>query len=676
SVVLSNVVIGAEARLDRCIVGRQCYLGRGVMIGQAAVIGDGTTLAAGASVRAGVRIWPHKYVDAGVLVDRSLIHGRHARRTIFSHGGVAGLANAELTPEFAARLGAAWGSTLPLNASIVANRDNARPARMFKRALMAGLASVGVRVIDIGATPFPVARFAARLYQTVGGIHVRMSPYDPGSIEVRFLDPQGVDVSKSDERAIEALFTREDFRRVGSAAIAEITLSQPLAAYAEALLASVPSGDRPAVPLGVVVDYMGGSCGEVLPGLLARLGVRETAIDASPRDDGPNYQDVDTRLARLGRIVTAVEAAFGALLDADGNRVWIVDEQGRLLEELETIALMLRILHNAGRLGAVALPFTVPNSVARLAHELGFEPLRTKADVAEAMRAAHQHGAVLAANARRAFAFPPLHAGPDAMAAVVQVVQRLCAGDASVSGLMSRMPAFCVANAEVPVSWNERGAVMRALKSGDVQLLHAQQGLHHTLGGGHVGASHPARHLGRNDLPRQAMAVLEPAALTRRRVAALGQGAPVVVYLVLRIATDHQRDGLVEAEHGAAVERQKGLAFQLELHRHFRGTIVRPALELWLNQHVEYGKKLAELAIKAAQTRQRAGQKVEKRKGSGVAVLPGKLTDCESRDIGHNEVFLVEGDSAGGSAKMGRDKECQAILPLRGKVLNTWEVER
>ena len=105
-------------------------------------------------------------------------------------------------------------------------------------------------------------------------------------------------------------------------------------------------------------------------------------------------------------------------------------------------------------------------------------------------------------------------------------------------------------------------------------------------------------------------------------------------------------------------------------------SFVRPALELWLNQHVDYGKKLAELAIRAAQSRQKAGQKVEKRKGSGVAVLPGKLTDCESKDLSHNEIFLVEGDSAGGSAKMGRDKECQAILPLRGKVLNTWEVER
>ncbi|MFS0754098.1 DNA topoisomerase IV subunit B [Noviherbaspirillum sp. 1P10PC] len=102
----------------------------------------------------------------------------------------------------------------------------------------------------------------------------------------------------------------------------------------------------------------------------------------------------------------------------------------------------------------------------------------------------------------------------------------------------------------------------------------------------------------------------------------------------------------------------------------------RPPLELWLNQHVDYGRKLAELVIRQAQTRLRSAQKVEKKKSSGVAVLPGKLTDCESSDVSRNELFLVEGDSAGGSAKMGRDKEFQAILPLRGKVLNAWETER
>ncbi|MFZ6724545.1 DNA topoisomerase IV subunit B [Undibacterium sp. MH2W] len=105
-------------------------------------------------------------------------------------------------------------------------------------------------------------------------------------------------------------------------------------------------------------------------------------------------------------------------------------------------------------------------------------------------------------------------------------------------------------------------------------------------------------------------------------------------------------------------------------------SFTKPPLELWLNSHVEHGKKLAELVIKQAQSRLRSAQKVEKKKSSGVAVLPGKLTDCESNDITRNELFLVEGDSAGGSAKMGRDKEFQAILPLRGKVLNSWESER
>ena len=102
---------------------------------------------------------------------------------------------------------------------------------------------------------------------------------------------------------------------------------------------------------------------------------------------------------------------------------------------------------------------------------------------------------------------------------------------------------------------------------------------------------------------------------------------------------------------------------------------IRDPLEIWLNSHVEAGKAIAELSIKQALARQKNAQKVEKKKQSGVAVLPGKLTDCESTDITENELFLVEGDSAGGSAKMARDKETQAILPLRGKVQNSWEIE-
>jgi topoisomerase IV subunit B len=98
---------------------------------------------------------------------------------------------------------------------------------------------------------------------------------------------------------------------------------------------------------------------------------------------------------------------------------------------------------------------------------------------------------------------------------------------------------------------------------------------------------------------------------------------------------------------------------------------VRDAFELWLNQHAEEGKKIVELAIEQALARLSRGKKFERKKSSGVATLPGKLVDCAADDTSRNELFLVEGDSAGGSAKEARNKDTQAVLPLRGKVLNT-----
>ena len=105
-------------------------------------------------------------------------------------------------------------------------------------------------------------------------------------------------------------------------------------------------------------------------------------------------------------------------------------------------------------------------------------------------------------------------------------------------------------------------------------------------------------------------------------------------------------------------------------------SMIKDPLDLWLNEHIDSAKKIVEIAIQQAQARLRSAQKVEKKKGSSVAVLPGKLTDCSSSDASRTELFLVEGDSAGGSAKQGRNKEFQAVLPLRGKVLNTFEVEK
>ena len=107
----------------------------------------------------------------------------------------------------------------------------------------------------------------------------------------------------------------------------------------------------------------------------------------------------------------------------------------------------------------------------------------------------------------------------------------------------------------------------------------------------------------------------------------------------------------------------------------FVSGIIKDSFSLWLNQHVEEGEAIAQLAIDSAQKRMKSARKVVRKKITQGPALPGKLADCSSQDLSWTELFLVEGDSAGGSAKQARNREFQAILPLRGKILNTWEVE-
>ena len=132
---------------------------------------------------------------------------------LFGRHGVTGMVNIDLTPEFAARLGAAFGATLPRKSLVTINRDSHPGSRMIKRAVISGLPSAGLDVRDLQNVPIPVARFYTRSGPAAGGVHVRISPFDPRVVDIRFFGGDGLNLSKADERNVERIFFREDFRR-------------------------------------------------------------------------------------------------------------------------------------------------------------------------------------------------------------------------------------------------------------------------------------------------------------------------------------------------------------------------------------------------------------------------------------------------------------------------------
>ena len=161
--------------MDRAIIWRNCYVGeraevRGAilqtqvnvkpqaMIFEGAVIGDGTIIGEAAVIHPNVKVWPSKEIESGARVTSSLIWGAQARRSLFGRWGVTGLVNVDLTPEFAAKLGAAYGGIFPKGSTVTVNRDSHYTPRMIKRAIIAGLPSAGINVLDLRSVPIPVAR--------------------------------------------------------------------------------------------------------------------------------------------------------------------------------------------------------------------------------------------------------------------------------------------------------------------------------------------------------------------------------------------------------------------------------------------------------------------------------------------------------------------------------------
>ena len=464
-IIWNGAIIGEEVHLRACVIARGTRVDRRAHVLEGAVVGSLSTIGEEAQISPSVRVWPSKEIESGAVLNINLIWGHTAHRNLFGQRGVQGLANIDITPEFAVKLGAAYGSTLKQGSQVTVSRDQRSISRMVSRSLIAGLMSVGVNVQNLEATAIPVARTVVPTLSVAGGIHVRVHPDRPDYILIEIFDQQGINISKSQEKKIEGAYFKEDLRRAQIHEIGNVAyLSQGIDIYSTAFEKHLNIKAIRNCGSKVVIDYVYAVSGAVLPLLLAKFGCDAVVLNASLNQTALSAIEREALLNQLGHVVEALKANFGVQVSAHGEQLILVDEAGMPIRGELLTALMVNMSLTANPRGTVVVPVHASSAVEQIARRHDGKVIRTKANPTALMEACHKNSnVVLGGSGEMGFIFPQLHPGFDAMFCIAKLMEMLSLQDRSLGMIRSELPRVYHKTYTVRCPWTAKGALMRHL---------------------------------------------------------------------------------------------------------------------------------------------------------------------------------------------------------------------
>ncbi|MFN8038037.1 MAG: sugar phosphate nucleotidyltransferase [Acidimicrobiales bacterium] len=464
AVVHDNAYLGEAVRLRGTVVGRSCDLRKGARTEEGVVLGDECFIGEDALLASGVKVYPFKTVEAGAVVNDSIVWESRGARSLFGRDGITGLANVDVTPELATKVAMAWGSMLKKGTTVITSRDSSRSARMLKRAMMAGLNASGINVEDLEVASVPVTRFIIRRPAAAAGLTVRLVEGDPQSTVIRFFDANGLDITEDAQRKIERVFAREDFRRVFPGEIGEIGFApRALEHYAIALENTVDIERIREAHFKVVIDYAYGSVSFAMPNVLAKLGLDALAVNPFVSTAGVLRDHLHQHAQYVAELVRTSGSQLGGVIDPDGERLILVDDGGRVLSDNESLLAFLSLLPGNLLGDKVALPVSATKAATDLlaAHDIGVLP--TKLHSAALMDAATEPGVGFAANGEGGFILPGFVPAFDAAAAFVKMLDLLALDGRPLSVIVDSLPRVHIAHETIVTPWEQKGVVMRSL---------------------------------------------------------------------------------------------------------------------------------------------------------------------------------------------------------------------
>jgi mannose-1-phosphate guanylyltransferase/phosphomannomutase len=473
AILWDNVYLKKGCRISGAALCHNVRVGQGVVIEEGVIVGDETTIGDEAYLKKDVKVWPLKVIEGGAIVTTNLIWGEKWRKSLFEGAVVRGLTNVELTPEFSAKLGAAYGSTLPKDSFILAGRDAIRASRMLKRSFLGGLLSAGINVRDIKMVSLPVLRYKLTTFGEVGGVHFRQSPEDPAATDIIFFDAEGIEVSSAAAKGIERIYYKENFRRVHFSEPGGISeLPRIYDYYREGYLRALDGAALRAAAPKVVVDLNHSPAGELLPGLLNDLGCEVIELNSHLQESrsGTSPEQAERALEQLSRIVVTLGATAGFWLGPSGERLQLIDETGEVLTDIEALATLATLVCQAERSGSLVLPVPAPLAIEELAVAAGLTVKRTKTDGRSLVEGAKERNVQLAAALDGRFAFPAFQPNFDALFAVGKTIELLVRTGKSLGEVRRNTPTRAYRHLQLPCSWELKGGIMRKMSEDSVEL--------------------------------------------------------------------------------------------------------------------------------------------------------------------------------------------------------------
>jgi len=456
SVLWDNVYIGKNAALRGAVICSRVKVHANAGVYEGAVVGDDSVIQENSLLKPDVKLWPNKLVETGATVQRSLIWGTCSPKKYFGFEGISGITNVEITPEFAAMSGAAFGSIFGAGARLAVCSDNYTTSLMIKKAVVSGLQSAGAAVLDVGTGITPMLRYAVRSLKCNGGVHVKISPMSSDRVIMVFTDSRGGNISRGMERKVENALAREDFTRAEANRIIQpSTVAGVPRNYLSAITAGLNTDMVRDARFKLLLSFDRTNLDGFVAGLADKMGFSVEYYWPDQAGDGfCSWHTCREMLPALSLSVLEKSADCGAVIDHNADSLILIDDKGQVIQEDMLTALISLIILKEQK-GPVVVPVTAPQAIEELAERYRGRVVRTKTAVQDFLDKILTGG--------EAGDISQFFLRFDAFSALAKILDYMARHQILLSDLIAEIPSFYTDKREVPVPWETKGRVIRRL---------------------------------------------------------------------------------------------------------------------------------------------------------------------------------------------------------------------